>query len=51
MDIEAVKDYLLNLQDRICRELEAADGKAVFVEDAWERGRSRILTDLSLIHI
>lgn len=49
MDIEAVKDYLLKLQDRICRELEAADGKSVFVEDAWERGRSRILTDGAVI--
>ncbi len=49
MDIEAVKDYLLKLQDRICRELEAADGKGVFVEDAWERGRSRILTDGAVI--
>ena len=49
MDIEAVKDYLLKLQDRICRELEAADGKGVFVGDAWERGRSRILTDGAVI--
>lgn len=49
MNIEAVKDYLLKLQDRICRELEAADGKGVFVEDAWERGRSRILTDGAVI--
>ncbi len=49
MDIEAVKDYLLKLQDRICRELEAVDGKGVFVEDAWERGRSRILTDGAVI--
>jgi coproporphyrinogen III oxidase len=49
VDIEAVKDYLLKLQDRICRELEAADGKGVFVEDAWERGRSRILTDGAVI--
>ena len=49
MDIEAVKDYLLKLQDRICRELEAADGRGVFVEDAWERGRSRILTDGGVI--
>lgn len=49
MDIEAVKQYLLDLQDRICRELEAADGQAVFVDDAWERGRSRILTDGAVI--
>jgi coproporphyrinogen III oxidase len=33
----AVKDYLLGLQDRICTSLEAEDGKAVFAEDAWTR--------------
>lgn len=45
-----VKQYLLDLQNRICRELEAEDGGAVFVEDSWEReegggGMSRVLTD------
>ena len=49
MDIEAVKHYLLDLQDRICAELEAVDGTARFVEDLWERGRSRILTDGAVI--
>lgn len=51
-DINAVRDYLLQLQDSICQQLEAADGQAVFVEDAWERegsggggGRTRVLTD------
>jgi len=49
-DIQAVKDYLLNLQDSICAELQAADGKAGFHEDEWQReegggGRSRVLTD------
>ncbi len=38
INIEAVKAYLLDLQDRICHALEQADGKATFVEDAWERG-------------
>jgi coproporphyrinogen III oxidase len=47
-DIQAVKDYLMGLQDRICRTLEQEDGGARFVEDAWERpsgggGRSRVL--------
>ena len=33
-DTQAVQDYLLNLQDRICAALEAADGAARFREDA-----------------
>ncbi|MDF3058640.1 MAG: coproporphyrinogen oxidase [Rariglobus sp.] len=49
-DVAAVKAYLLDLQDRICRALEAEDGTATFVEDNWTRaegggGRSRVLTD------
>ncbi len=36
-DIQAVKDYLLNLQDRICTALEAEDGKEKFREDKWNR--------------
>jgi coproporphyrinogen III oxidase len=32
-----VEDYLLGLQDTICKELEKVDGKAVFAEDAWSR--------------
>ena len=47
--IEAVKAYLLELQDGICDALEAADGDATFQEDAWEReagggGRTRVLS-------
>ena len=49
-DINAVKDYLMNLQDEICNALEAEDGKAKFIEDKWDRaegggGRTRIITD------
>jgi coproporphyrinogen III oxidase len=49
-DIQAVKAYLLNLQERICAELEAEDGGAKFIEDAWSReqgggGRTRVLTE------
>ena len=49
-DLEAVKSFLLKLQDNICQTLELADGKGSFVEDAWEReqgggGRTRVLTD------
>ncbi len=49
-DIQAVKDYLMKLQDRICAELETEDGEARFIEDAWQReqgggGRTRVLTE------
>jgi len=49
-DIEAVKKYLLGLQDSICQQLEEEDGVARFVEDNWTReqgggGRTRVLTD------
>ncbi|MEE9302350.1 MAG: oxygen-dependent coproporphyrinogen oxidase [Thiotrichaceae bacterium] len=49
-DIEAVKSYLLSLQDAICQNLENEDGKARFFEDDWRRdggggGRTRVLTD------
>ena len=47
--LDPVKDYLQQLQVRITAELEAIDGRARFVEDAWRRdggggGRSRVLT-------
>lgn len=46
----AVKDYLLNLQDRICTGLQVEDGQAIFQEDSWVRdegsgGRSRVIND------
>jgi len=45
---EAVQDYLLDLQDRICSGLEAADGSATFGKDQWDRetggsGRTRVI--------
>ena len=45
---EAVKAYLLDLQDRICNALQIEDGGTHFVEDAWERpagggGRTRVI--------
>lgn len=48
--VEAVKQYLLDLQDRICSEVEAADGGAGFLEDDWQReagggGRTRVLRE------
>lgn len=47
--IDAVKDYLLGLQDSICTRLAAADGTGTFQKDDWQRpegggGCSRVLT-------
>ncbi len=49
-DIDAVKRYLLDLQDRICEALTEADGQQTFIEDSWERpqgggGRTRVISD------
>ncbi|GEK10509.1 oxygen-dependent coproporphyrinogen oxidase [Pseudoalteromonas sp. SCSIO 43201] len=54
VNLETVKAFLLQLQDNICKGLEAADGKAQFVEDAWERaegggGRTRVIRDGNVI--
>lgn len=51
---QAVKDYLLSLQDNICKALTQADAKQAFEEDSWERkegggGRSRVLTNGAII--
>jgi coproporphyrinogen III oxidase len=42
--------YILDLQNRICSALEQSDGKAKFIEDAWERpegggGKTRVLAN------
>lgn len=37
VDVAAVKNYLLDVQNRICAGLEQEDGRARFVEDAWQR--------------
>ncbi len=49
-DIQAVKDYLLDLQARICAALEEEDGGARFIADRWTRaegggGLSRVLSE------
>ncbi|MBY6188795.1 oxygen-dependent coproporphyrinogen oxidase [Marinobacter hydrocarbonoclasticus] len=49
-DTQAVKQYLLSLQNRICEALERADGEAAFQQDQWQReegggGESRVLRD------
>jgi coproporphyrinogen III oxidase len=48
-DLDAVRHYLLDLQDRICDALAGEDGQ-VFSEDSWDRpggggGRSRVLEE------
>ncbi|MET1218604.1 MAG: oxygen-dependent coproporphyrinogen oxidase [Glaciecola sp.] len=52
--IEAVKEFLLKLQDNICQTLELSDGKGAFIEDLWEReqgggGRTRVMTQGAVI--
>ena len=47
-DADAVKDYLLALQDRLTQTLQQEDGGADFIEEAWQRpggggGRTRVL--------
>lgn len=48
--ISQVKNFLIGLQDRICKDLEAEEPTARFIEDAWDReegggGRSRVLAN------
>ncbi|MFN3920155.1 MAG: oxygen-dependent coproporphyrinogen oxidase [Methylohalobius sp.] len=51
IDIDAVKTYLLDLQDRICCGLETVEPKARFGEDLWEYeqgqggGRTRVIAE------
>ncbi len=45
---EAIAEWFMGLQDRICAGLEAADGEGKFEEDKWNRpggggGRSRVI--------
>jgi len=50
IDIAAVEEYLLSLQDNICSVLESEDTEVTFMEDNWVReegggGRTRVLTN------
>lgn len=52
--VEAVKAYLLELQERICAALQTEDGGAGFFEETWQRpagggGRTRVIADGALI--
>ena len=47
---ERVKQFVQQLQDDICTDLEQLDGQASFREDSWQReegggGRSRVIRD------
>jgi len=47
---DRVRDYLIGLQDRICTDIEHADGQGRFTEDHWLRsggggGRTRVLRE------
>ena len=49
-DVNAVKEYLLSLQNNICAELETEDGEGKFEQESWDReqgggGQSRVLAD------
>ncbi len=53
-DISSVKNYLLDLQDKICAELEVADTRQNFRTDQWVRdcgggGRTRVMVNGSVI--
>ena len=50
IDKNAVKEYLQNLQDRICADLQALEPEVRFQQDSWQReegggGRSRVIAD------
>jgi len=48
IDIDSIKHYLLDLQDRVCTTLMQLDSDLVLKEDQWDRGgsgggRSRVM--------
>ncbi|KAG5511257.1 hypothetical protein JKF63_07199 [Porcisia hertigi] len=54
IDVNAVKEFLLKLQDDICKAIEAGDGQASFKEEKWTReggggGRTRIIANGAVI--
>jgi coproporphyrinogen III oxidase len=51
---DEIKNWLLSLQEDICAQLEAADGKAKFISDQWHReggggGDSRVIANGNII--
>ena len=54
LEIEKVKQYLLSLQDDICRQLAEEDGELDFTEENWDReqgggGRTRVMANGGVI--
>ncbi len=54
IDINSIKEYLISLQNAVCRELEELDGEGKFQEDTWKReegggGRSTVMTEGAVI--
>lgn len=52
--ISSIKEYLLDLQKRICTVIETEDKKAVFLEDPWKHaqgggGITRVMTEGNII--
>lgn len=50
MNPETVRAYLMELQDRLCAQMESVDGMAKFQEDIWQRpegggGRTRVVSN------
>ena len=53
-NVEAVKSYLLSLQENICTELAQIDGQSDFIIDEWQReqgggGKTRVLSNGAVI--
>jgi coproporphyrinogen III oxidase len=54
MNKELIATWFADLQNRICQSVEAADGKALFVEENWQReggggGRSRVMQNGAIL--
>jgi len=52
--VEEIKNYFLDLQDRICSKLEQSDGGSSFITDEWQReqgggGRTRVISNGAVI--
>tara|TARA_R110002167_G_scaffold128655_2_gene311122 strand:+ start:12864 stop:13781 length:918 start_codon:yes stop_codon:yes gene_type:complete len=50
VDIQPVVEFMQQLQDQICSQLEAVDAKATFQQESWDKpsgggGRSRMMTE------
>ena len=51
---EEIRDWFLDLQERICGQLEETDGKGKFISDPWQRaggggGITRVIADGKII--